>query len=85
MKVVLHKKFEKAFGKLPTKVIKQAIDRLELFVEDPTSQVLRKHALNSPYKGSFSIDITGNYRAVFHLVEKDIALFTHIGTHSKLY
>jgi len=67
------------------KLKKQVIDRLELFMEDPASQVLRKHPLNSPYKGSFSIDITGDYRAIFHLVEKDTALFTHIGTHSQLY
>ncbi len=85
MKIVTHKKFDKAFVKLPKKIKEQVITRLELFVDDQESQVLRKHPLNSPYKGSYSIDITGDYRAVFHLVEPDTALFTHIGTHSQLY
>lgn len=80
-----HKKFDKAFVKLPLKVKKQAINRIELFADDPSAQTLRKHALNTPYKGSFSIDITGDYRAIFYLVEPDVALFTHIGTHAQLY
>lgn len=85
MNVVFHKKFDKAFVKLSQKTKQQAIERIELFSANPADQTLRKHALNSPYKGSFSIDITGDYRAIFHYVSKDTALFTHIGSHSQLY
>lgn len=82
MNVIFHKRFDKAFAKLPPKIKQQSIDRIELFSINPADQTLRKHALNTPYKGSYSIDITGDYRAVFHYVTKDVAIFTHIGTHS---
>jgi mRNA-degrading endonuclease YafQ of YafQ-DinJ toxin-antitoxin module len=42
------------------------------------------HALNTPYKGSCSIDITGDFRAIYLLVDGETAMFTHIGTHSQL-
>ena len=61
------------------------VDRITLFSEDPLNPVLRNHPLHTPYKGSYSIDITGDYRAVYELIDDQTALFTHIGTHSQLY
>ena len=71
--------------KLSPKVKQKMSERIELFTNDPLSSQLRNHALYSPYKGSYSIDITGDYRAIYHLVDDKTALFTHIGTHSQLY
>ena len=61
------------------------VERITLFSEDPLNEVLRGHALNTPYKSSYSIDITGDYRAIYELIDNQTALFTHIGTHSQLY
>lgn len=72
-------------AKLQPKVKQKMIERITLFTQNPTASQLRNHALNTPYKGSYSIDITGDYRAIYQLVSKDTALFTHIGTHSQLY
>ena len=72
-------------SKLPPKVKAKMVERITLFTKDPLDYALRNHALNTPYKGSYSIDITGDYRAVYHLVDDQTAMFTHIGTHSQLY
>ena len=72
-------------SKLPPKVKTKMVERIVAFSEDPLDSVLRNYALNTPYKGSYSIDITGDYRAIYSLVDDHTALFTHIGTHSQLY
>ena len=85
MNVVFHRRFDKMAGKLSPKLKTQMVARITVFSKDPTNSTLRNHALNTPYKGSYSINITGDYRAIYHLVEDQTALFTHIGTHSQLY
>ncbi len=85
MNVIFHKRFDKMAGKLSLKVKAKMIERITLFSKDPLHYALRNHALNTPYKGSYSIDIAGEYRAVYLLVDDETALFTHIGTHSQLY
>jgi len=85
MNVVFHRRFDKMAAKLPSKVKQKMIERISLFSEDPLNEALRGHALYTPYKGSYSIDITGDYRAIYKLIDDQTALFTHIGTHSQLY
>jgi len=85
MNVVFHKRFDKMAAKLSPKVKAKMIERISLFCKDPLDSMLRNHALNTPYKGSYSIDITGDYRAIYYLTNNQTALFTHIGTHSQLY
>jgi len=72
-------------SKLPLKIKAKMVERITVFSKDPLDYALRNHALNTPYRGSYSIDITGDYRAVYYLVDDQTALFTHIGTHSQLY
>ena len=85
MNVIFHRRFEKMAHKLSPKVKQKMIERIALFTQDPLNKQLRNHALHTPYKGSYSIDVTGDYRAVYELVDAETALFTHIGTHSQLY
>jgi addiction module RelE/StbE family toxin len=85
MNVVFHKRFDKMAAKLSPKVKVKMIERITLFSKDPLASMLRNHALNTPYKGGYSIDITGDYRAIYYLVDNQTAMFTHIGTHSQLY
>ncbi|PIZ63309.1 hypothetical protein COY17_00840 [Candidatus Saccharibacteria bacterium CG_4_10_14_0_2_um_filter_52_9] len=85
MNVVFHKRFDKMAAKLSPKLKTQMVERITLFSSDPLIPTLRNHALNTPYKGSYSINITGDYRAIYHLVDGQTAMFTHIGTHSQLY
>lgn len=85
MNVVFHKRFDKMASKLPSKVKTKMVERITIFSKDPLEYALRNHALNTPYKGSYSIDITGDYRAIYFLLDDETAIFTHIGTHSQLY
>jgi addiction module RelE/StbE family toxin len=85
MNVVFHKRFDKMASKLSLKVKVQMVERITLFTNDPLNEALRNHSLSTPYKGSNSINITGDYRAIYHLVDNQTAMFTHIGTHSQLY
>jgi len=57
---------------------------MRLFVADPFDQQLRNHALSGKYIGLRSIDITGDIRAVYELIN-DTAVFITIGTHTQLY
>ena len=82
MSITFHKQFEKIAAKLPPKVKLRMVERISLFTQDPLDPRLGVHALNTPYKGSFSIDITGDYRAVYELIDDETVLFTHIGTHT---
>jgi addiction module RelE/StbE family toxin len=85
MKVIFHKRFDKMAAKLSPKIKQKMVERITLFTSDPLNNRLRNHALHTPYKGSYSINITGDVRAIYELVDDETALFTHIGTHSQLY
>ena len=85
MKVVFHRRFDKMAAKLSPKVKQKMVERITLFTSDPLDKQLRNHALRTPYEGSYSIDIAGDIRAIYELVDDETALFTHIGTRSRLY
>ena len=85
MNVVFHKRFDKMAGKLSPKLKVQLVKKITLFSKDPLKPALRNHALNTPYKDSYSINISGDYRAIYHLVDDQTVMFTHVGTHSQLY
>lgn len=85
MRVVFHRRFDKMASKLPSKAKQRMVERISIFTTDPLDKQLRNHALHTPYKGSYSIDITGDIRAIYELIDDETTLFTHIGTHSQLY
>ncbi len=85
MNVVFHKRFDKMASRLNPKIKQKMVERITLFTRDPLDSQLRNHALRTPYKGSNSIDINGDIRAIYELIDDETALFTHIGSHSQLY
>jgi len=80
-----HKKFDKRLAKLPPKVQKKAIERIELFQHEPFARILDNHALVGKWTGYRSIDITGDYRAIYLPISENFAKFYAIGTHPQLY
>ena len=84
MPFILNKRFKKAFLRQPNKIQEKFIERMRLFVTDPFDQQLRNHALSGEYIGLRSIDITGDIRAVYELIN-ETAVFITIGTHTQLY
>jgi addiction module RelE/StbE family toxin len=85
MQYILSKSFEKDFAKLPTPIKKKAIITLEKFIDDPQNPTLRNHGLGGKWKGHFSINVTGDTRAIYFVIEDNMVRFVAIGSHSELY
>ena len=84
MKVQFHKDFIKKYKK--HRVIQNRIDeRLVLFRVNPFDRILNNHGLTGKYKGCSSINNTGNFRAIFELIDDNVALFVDVDTHPNLY
>lgn len=63
-------------------------ETLEVFLENPHHEALRRHFLKEKYAGYQSIDVTSDYRAVFKetkIKTQIIITFYTIGTHEELY
>lgn len=85
MKIYFHTHFEKKFKKLDGAVKKKFLNRLKLFVTSPFHPQLHNHALKGSLTGYRSINITGDYRAVYKQVAEDAVEFQTIDTHANLY
>ena len=83
------KKFVKGFKKLNRKTQKRFYDRLKIFEENPYHPTLRNHQLAGEYSQFRSINITGDIRAIYHVVRQEekvqVIQFDLIGSHSELY
>ena len=88
MQIVYTRRYYKSFKKLSKPLQLKTIKKVELFIQNPTSKVLRNHALQGVYAWMRSIDITGDVRLVFRKKDKqtyELLEFIDIGTHSQLY
>ncbi len=85
MEYKLHKNFLKAYKKLTTKLQNITKEKLVIFNNNPFSEELNNHKLNGKYKEYYSINITGDYRAIYKKIGEKFVIFTIIGTHSELY
>ncbi len=89
MKIDFAKSFIKQHKKAQNKIQKAWEERLELFLKDQFHPLLNNHQLTGEYKGHRSINVTGDWRAIFTetLDEEDnkTILFKLIGTHNQLY
>ena len=81
---ILRPSFIKEYKKLSPKIKLQFKVRRDIFLENCFHPILNNHPLHGKYEGYNSINITGNYRAVYHM-KGEIAIFIHIGTHNELY
>ena len=85
MKIQYTPKFKKQYKKLPAKLQNQFNERLRLFIKDPTNPVLRTHPLKGSYSGYWSLNISGDLRALYLKKGEELIIFALIGTHSQLY
>ncbi|KKP55744.1 MAG: hypothetical protein UR80_C0001G0003 [Parcubacteria group bacterium GW2011_GWB1_35_5] len=85
MHIALSSNLNKKIIKIPSKIVNKFFERLELFKKDKFNPVLNNHKLHGEYKECSSINITGNFRAVFKYINEDYILFLDIGTHAELY
>ena len=85
MKIVFHKNFQKKYVTLPLKVKEKIREKNTLFIENPYHEILNNHPLHGKYEGYRSINVTGDVRIIYKILDKDIALFSDIGTYGYLY
>lgn len=84
MTIEYTKNFNKQSKKLNPKLRYQLVQRITLFSTNPLDSQLRDHQLKGKYKQYRSIDITGDFRALY-ILNGEEAIFDIVGTHSQLY
>lgn len=91
-KIEYSKRFAKNLSKAPSSVIKAFKKRRQLFILNSDHPQLHNHPLKGDYKGMHSINVTGDWRALYRKVEsrqgqvrKQHITFELLGTHSQLY
>lgn len=84
MEVQFHKNFKKKFKKTPIKIQERFYERLDLFFHNKFDKTLNNHSVDSAFPNCRSINISGDYRAIFK-DQEETAIFITIRTHSELY
>jgi len=77
--------FKKQYKKLPAGFQDQFDERLIIFVDNPADERLHNHPLKGSFKGYWSINISGDLRALYRKEGEEIIIFALIGTHSQIY
>ncbi len=81
--------FKKQYKKAPKKIQEKVKERISLFIQDPANQTLNNHTLTGKFRGYRSINITGDWRAIYSirldLKSKEDCYFELVGSHSQLY
>ena len=89
MRVRFAKKFDKLYDRAPIKIPQAFNKRLELFIQNQFHPQLNNHKLTGLFKGYRSINVTGDWRAIYsEYKDKDdeiVIVFELLGTHSQLY
>jgi len=86
MQIEYSKKFIKEFKKCPSKIKTSFKNKLKILIKDQCNTVLNNHSLSGKLKKYRSININGNWRAIFQEIkDEDVIYFVAIGTHSQLY
>ncbi|MBI5221461.1 MAG: type II toxin-antitoxin system mRNA interferase toxin, RelE/StbE family [Candidatus Magasanikbacteria bacterium] len=86
MQIEYSRRFVKELRKAPRKIQIAFRDRLVLFVDSQFSQILKNHKLVGEMKNCRSINITGDWRAIYQELENGgVVFFIMFGTHSQLY
>lgn len=78
-------KFKKQYKKLSPRLQQKFDDCLVTFLTNQSDRSLRIHPLKAQYAGYWSMDVTGDLRALFRREGDEIVIFGLIGTHSQLY
>jgi addiction module RelE/StbE family toxin len=88
MEIEFSANFGKQYRKVNKKIKKAFYQRLQLFKQDSHHPLLRNHSLIGGYRKYKSINITGDWRALyseFKEREEIIIVFEMLGKHSQLY
>lgn len=85
MTIRYSKKFKKQYGKLSPKLQQKTKDAISLWAKYPHNEKLRLHQLSGGMKQFYSIDITGDVRDLYEIIDEEVYIYQMVGTHSQLY
>jgi addiction module RelE/StbE family toxin len=85
MTVLFSRRFKKQYKKLSPQLQRQTKARIELWKKHPADPTLNKHRLKGKLSHLYSINITGDVRALYEIIDDEIYLYQMVGTHSQLY
>ncbi len=88
MRVFYDSAFYEKLKRVDVHIRKNLKERILIFSRNPNDLQLNNHPLKREYEGYRSIDITGDWRALYKEVpigEEVIAYFVFLGTHKDLY
>ncbi len=85
MNINFHKSFKKKYKKLRLRERRKFDEKLKLFEINPFDPFLNNHPLCGKFKIFRSINITGDFRAIYSILDRDSVEFVDIDTHSNLY
>lgn len=88
MKVKFSRSFSKQYNKAPSKIKSSFEKKLRLFLNNPLHPQLNNHPLTGKLAGYRSINITGDWRAIYSQINErgnPVVIFEALGTHSQLY
>ena len=85
MRFYYRKKFKRQYKKLPVKIQKKFDEQVALFRNNLLDRRLNIHKLQGDKKPLISMNVTGDYRALFIWETEERVRFHEIGTHSELY
>ena len=81
-------RFDRRLNNVSDEIKIAFLDTLDLFLEFPDHPQLRNHALKKKFAGYRSLDVTGDWRALFkekQIGAQKIITFHMLGTHTDLY
>ncbi|MDD3292727.1 MAG: type II toxin-antitoxin system mRNA interferase toxin, RelE/StbE family [Candidatus Pacebacteria bacterium] len=86
MKIIFTKRFEKQYSSASIQIQNKFEEKLNIFLKNKYDKVLNNHSLKGKLKGHRSINITGDWRAIFkESKNEECAYFVLLGRHSELY
>lgn len=85
MEAFLHRSFIKKFKKLRPEIRQKFQERKRIFLDNPRNPLLYNHALGGDRLGQWSINVTGDYRALYKFLDERVIIFIDIDTHPNLY
>lgn len=81
MKVRYSPRFKKRFKKLPQSIRESAIDKIELFINEPFHSSLDTHKLIGELDGFWAFSINYRYRIIFEFMNNGSVSFHTVGGH----
>jgi addiction module RelE/StbE family toxin len=85
MRIEFHRKFKKRYKKILPRIRRQFDERLFIFENDLFHSSLNNHPLTGNREGEWSINVTGDWRAIYIWHNDNTVVFIDIDTHSNLY